>query len=205
MNIPGTDLRAYPNTYPNAFPLEKQVSPSSVFGIRINPFKYNLEHHKGIDLPSEKASPILATATGRVIAAGYDKGYGNQIAIDHGNGFVTKYAHAEQLLVRVGDHVQQSQTIARVGSSGKSTGPHLHYEISYQEHPINPQFLLSYLISPIHMPLKMASNRNLDHIKKSESMDQRRLINLSHIEKKQFYGNGDMVAVVKVRSGRVVQ
>ena len=194
---------------PFAYPLSQQVSPSSSFGLRVNPFQHDLEHHEGIDFPSEKGSPIYAAAAGKVMEAGYDRGYGNQVTIDHGNGYVTKYAHAGQLLVRVGDRVEQSQTIALVGSTGKSTGPHLHYEVSYQNRPINPQYLLTHTIRNNYLPKQIAWSNNIEHqlnwAKKLNDLDQRQQGRFGSYVQKPFYAPGDMVAVVRVRSGKLVQ
>lgn len=87
------------------------------------------EYHPGIDLAAPTGTPIYATGTGVVVYAGWKNGYGNFVEIDHGNGFTTRYGHASRILVSVGDQVTKNQEIAKVGSTGRSTGPHLHYEV----------------------------------------------------------------------------
>lgn len=87
------------------------------------------EYHPGIDLAAPTGTPIYATGTGVVVFAGWKNGYGNFVEIDHGNGYVTRYAHASRLLVSVGDRISKNDEIAKVGSTGRSTGPHLHYEV----------------------------------------------------------------------------
>lgn len=116
---------------------------SSPFGIRTSPFTSEHEQHNGVDIPSQAGSPILATGDGKVTYAAYAPGYGNLVEIDHGQGYSTRYGHAQTLLVKNGDFVKQSQTIATVGSTGRSTGPHLHFEASYQGKPFDPMLLLA--------------------------------------------------------------
>jgi murein DD-endopeptidase MepM/ murein hydrolase activator NlpD len=102
---------------------------SSGFGWRIDPFTGRSTFHEGIDFPAPVGTPIVAAAGGVVIAAEYHHQYGNMLEIDHGNDIVTRYAHASRLLVNVGDIVRRGQHIADIGSTGRSTGPHLHFEV----------------------------------------------------------------------------
>ncbi len=95
-------------------------------------------HHDGIDIAAPYGTPIYAAKAGRVIFAGWYYGYGRTVILDHGNGVSTLYGHASRLLVRVGDRVEAGQLIARVGSTGYSTGPHLHFEIRVNGRPLNP-------------------------------------------------------------------
>jgi len=111
---------------------------SSNFGLRRDPFNGHHRHHQGIDFAAHQGSKILATAKGRVTWAGSRGGYGNLVEIDHGNGYKTRYGHNEQVFVSVGDAVNQGDVIASLGSTGRSTGPHLHYEIVEQGRKINP-------------------------------------------------------------------
>lgn len=111
---------------------------SSAFGNRMDPFNSRLGFHSGVDLVAPTGTPILATAGGRVIFAGEKDGYGHVVEIDHGNGLVTRYAHASRLVVRAGDVVLPRQHIADVGSTGRSTGPHLHMEVLENGAPVNP-------------------------------------------------------------------
>jgi murein DD-endopeptidase MepM/ murein hydrolase activator NlpD len=115
-----------------AFPSRLPVIDRSIgsgFGNRLDPFTRRLARHTGLDFPAPKGTPILASAGGRVQRAGYNRDYGYMVEIDHGNGLVTRYAHASKLLVRTGDLVMPQQRIALVGSTGRSTGPHLHFEV----------------------------------------------------------------------------
>ena len=125
-----------------ANPLEKSTIISSSFGMRLSPFTGEHEQHDGLDIPSQAGSPILATGDGKVSYAGYAPGYGNLVEIDHGQGYTTRYGHAQTLLVNTGDPVKQSQLIATIGSTGKSTGPHLHFEASFKGVPFDPLVLL---------------------------------------------------------------
>ncbi len=101
------------------------------------------EFHPGIDLAAPYGSSIYATGTGVVVYAGWKNGYGNFVEIDHGNGYVTRYGHSSRILVSVGDHVKKDQEIARVGCSGRCTGPHLHYEVLYNGARQNPATYLA--------------------------------------------------------------
>ena len=123
-------------------PLDQKLIISSPFGLRASPLSGEHEQHEGLDIPAQSGSPILATGNGKVIYAGFAPGYGNLVEIDHGQGYTTRYGHAQTLLVKVGDEVKQSQTIATVGSTGKSTGPHLHFEVSLNKVPFDPKILL---------------------------------------------------------------
>lgn len=102
---------------------------SSSFGWRIDPFTGHNAFHEGLDFPGPIGTPIVAAAAGVVIAAEYHYQFGNMLEIDHGNDLITRYAHASQLYVKVGDIVKRGQHIADLGSTGRSTGPHLHFEV----------------------------------------------------------------------------
>ena len=116
---------------------------SSNFGYRIDPFNGQQSFHDGIDFPAEVGTPIVAAASGKVIAAEWHVQYGKMVEIDHGNGLVSRYAHAATLLVKDGDLVVRGQRVATVGTTGRSTGPHLHYEVRLNGVPQNPaRFLL---------------------------------------------------------------
>ena len=118
---------------------------SSRYGRRVDPFTGRPAFHGGLDLSARRGTPIMATADGRVKTVERKKGgYGNLLIIDHGNGYETRYAHCDRLLVQKGQKVARGELIATVGSSGHSTAPHLHYEIAKDGKSINPtQFILS--------------------------------------------------------------
>lgn len=117
------------NSIPTASPLPLMPQVSSGIGYRIDPLTQQTAWHEGTDFPAAYGTPILATAEGVVIRAAWDQEYGYVVDVQHKNAVVTRYAHAQELLVKQGDYVKQSQAIAKVGSTGRSTGPHLHYEV----------------------------------------------------------------------------
>jgi len=117
---------------------------SSNFGARIDPFTGESAFHEGIDFPAEVGTAILAAASGKVVYSGFHPQYGKMIEIDHGNGLVSRYAHASQASVDEGELVVRGQRIGAVGSTGRSTGPHLHFEVRLFGVPQNPvRFLAS--------------------------------------------------------------
>jgi murein DD-endopeptidase MepM/ murein hydrolase activator NlpD len=111
---------------------------SSNFGWRIDPFTGKNAMHEGVDYMVPEGTPIYASAGGVVVYADMHPQYGNMIEIDHGNDVITRYAHASKLLVKVGDVVRRGREIARVGSTGRSTGNHLHFEVRYKGIAQNP-------------------------------------------------------------------
>jgi murein DD-endopeptidase MepM/ murein hydrolase activator NlpD len=117
---------------------------SSKFGKRIDPFTGKWEQHKGIDIAGKEGSDIMALGDGVVIWAGPRKGYGMLVEIDHGRGYITCYGHNKRLLVKAGDTVRKGQTIARMGSTGRSTGPHVHIEVVQNNKQVNPTKYLSH-------------------------------------------------------------
>ena len=117
------------NSIPTASPLPLMPQASSGLGYRIDPITQQTAWHEGTDFPAAYGTPILATAEGVVIRAAWDQEYGYVVDVQHKNAVVTRYAHAQEILVKQGDFVKQSQAIAKVGSTGRSTGPHLHYEV----------------------------------------------------------------------------
>lgn len=113
------------------------------FGFRRNPFGgRSYEFHAGMDIDGERGDSIMAPANGTIVKAGWQGGYGNMIEIDHGNGLTTRYGHLAKVEVQVGDSVTRGQLIGLVGSTGRSTGPHLHYELRLNDKSINPRLLL---------------------------------------------------------------
>lgn len=111
---------------------------SSVFGMRIDPFTGELAMHSGMDFAGSEGEAVEAVAAGVVTWAGPRAGYGNLVEIDHGNGYATRYGHNESILVQVGDVVKKGAHIALMGSTGRSTGPHVHFEVLYNGSPVNP-------------------------------------------------------------------
>lgn len=120
------------HTVPSMWPAAGYVS--SPYGLRFD----GTEFHQGIDIAAEMGTPIVATADGVVTAAGWNGGYGNMVDVDHGGGIVTRYGHASALAVTVGQQVRRGEVIAYVGSTGHSTGPHVHYEVRVDGQPVNP-------------------------------------------------------------------
>jgi murein DD-endopeptidase MepM/ murein hydrolase activator NlpD len=111
---------------------------SSKFGSRIDPFTGKREAHKGIDVAGKEGSVILAVGDGVVTFAGNRKGYGNLVELDHGNGYATRYAHNQDHLVSIGETVRKGQPVALMGSTGRSTGPHVHVEVLRDGKQVNP-------------------------------------------------------------------
>jgi murein DD-endopeptidase MepM/ murein hydrolase activator NlpD len=98
--------------------------------------------HTGLDMRGTTGDPVRATADGTVTVAGWNGGYGNMVEISHGNGFATRYGHMSAIDVRVGQHVKIGQLVGRIGSTGRSTGPHLHYETRIDGEAVDPQRFL---------------------------------------------------------------
>jgi murein DD-endopeptidase MepM/ murein hydrolase activator NlpD len=111
---------------------------TSKFGYRISPFTGRPTMHQGLDIAAAPGTPIYATADGVVSFAGYDPGYGKLVSIDHGYGVVTRFGHTSQIFVEVGQHVHRRDLIAAVGNTGRSTGPHCHYEVRVNNVPVDP-------------------------------------------------------------------
>lgn len=111
---------------------------SSPFGYRIDPFTKKRKMHHGLDISAPTGTPIYATASGTVVYAKWYGGYGYTIKLDHGYGYSTIYAHLSKMNVRKGQQVNRGEAIGKMGNTGKSTGPHLHYEVRYHNQPMNP-------------------------------------------------------------------
>lgn len=113
------------------------------FGYRRNPFGgRSYEFHPGLDIDGDRGDTVIAPANGVVTKAGWQGGYGNLIEIDHGNGLITRYGHLSKIGVQVGDRIERGQTLGLIGSTGRSTGPHLHFEIRLGDKAINPRRFL---------------------------------------------------------------
>ncbi|MCF8056319.1 MAG: M23 family metallopeptidase [Desulfocapsa sp.] len=140
---------------------------TSRFGHRIDPVNAKKGYHTGVDMRGGYGQKIIATADGTVTKAFVNGSYGRYIEIDHGNGYTTKFAHMKKLLVKRGDRVKRGQKIGTVGSSGRSTGPHLHYEVCLNNNPLNPDKFMRVdkLMQPPEIPrLTAKSNIKIKHI-----------------------------------------
>ena len=129
--------------------LQKEVRPagrpikrgwiSSYYGMRTDPFTGRREHHKGMDLAGKAGSEVIAVGAGVVTWAGSRYGYGNLVEVNHGNGYTTRYGHNESVLVTVGETVKKGQALSLMGSTGRSTGPHVHFEVLYKGKAVDPK------------------------------------------------------------------
>jgi murein DD-endopeptidase MepM/ murein hydrolase activator NlpD len=131
------DARVKRKLMPTIAPVEASWNASS-FGWRIDPITGQQALHEGIDFIADVGTPVFAAAGGVVVFAEFHSQYGNMVEIDHGNDFITRYAHASKLLVKVGEVVRRGRKVAEVGSTGRSTGPHLHFEVRYKGVAQNP-------------------------------------------------------------------
>jgi len=144
-----TELRAYLDdrisvlrASPSVWPVRGWVT--SHFGWRDSPHGGGTKRHAGLDVAAPIGTPIVAAADGHVIFAAYNKAYGNVMVVDHGYGLTSKYAHCSKFVAQPGDRVKRGELIARVGNTGRSTGPHLHFEVREDGVPTNPlKFLRS--------------------------------------------------------------
>jgi murein DD-endopeptidase MepM/ murein hydrolase activator NlpD len=123
-------------------PVEGELDQSSGFGVRVDPFNHAPAMHTGIDFRGDTGDAVHATAAGTVTVAGWSGGYGRMVEIDHGNGLATRYGHLSEINVAVGQHIRIGQTVGRLGSTGRSTGPHLHYETRVDGEAVNPEKFL---------------------------------------------------------------
>lgn len=124
------------STVPSIWPVRGQVT--AAFGQRMDPFSGEGTFHAGLDISAPYGAGVEAAADGIVFYVGPDQGYGNEVLIDHGYGIKTKYGHLSKIYVVLGQEVTRGQTIGAVGMTGKTTGPHLHYEVLVHETPVNP-------------------------------------------------------------------
>lgn len=131
-------LRRLAATLPLARPLAGEIETTSGFGYRLDPFTRSIAMHTGLDFRDEWGAPVRATAPGKVVTAEWSGGYGRMVEIDHGNGISTRYGHLSQIGVEVGRQVQTGDVIGRLGSTGRSTGPHLHYETRVDGDAVDP-------------------------------------------------------------------
>ena len=150
----GEDLELYEAAENTSFSPIKSTAPSvapiengrytSYFGYRINPITDEFSFHTGLDIAAEEGTKIRAVYSGRVLKAGEDPRAGKYIFLEHSGGFVTLYCHCSEIIAQVGANIRQGETIARVGSTGWSTGPHLHFEVRKDNIRYNPLYILDY-------------------------------------------------------------
>ncbi len=130
------DLPSDTSSVPSIWPVRGMVTAG--FGQRLDPLSGEGAFHAGMDIAAPPGTDVESSADGMVFAAGPDAGYGNAILVDHGSGITTKYGHLSRIYVVVGQEVKRAQVIGAVGATGRTTGPHLHYEVHVQETPVNP-------------------------------------------------------------------
>ena len=128
------------SNYPSIWPVNGTIT--SNFGYRGNPIGGGTGFHEGVDIAVDYGTPVRVTASGKVTMAGWVDGYGNLVEVDHGGGFVTRYGHNSMLLVVVGQEVKTGDIISLAGSTGRSTGPHVHYEVRVNGTPTDPMLFL---------------------------------------------------------------
>jgi murein DD-endopeptidase MepM/ murein hydrolase activator NlpD len=129
-----------------SIPVRKPVAGDEImsgFGVRVDPFLNRPAMHTGLDFRAEIGDPVLVTANGTVTSAGWSGGYGKMVEVDHGNGFATRYGHMSEIDVKVGQQVKLGQSLGKVGTTGRSTGPHLHYETRIDGEAVDPQRFLA--------------------------------------------------------------
>ncbi len=133
---------------PSIYPAFGRISDG--WGLRVHPIRNEIEFHYGLDIANEPGTPVYATAAGTVTTTDYETSYGKRIIIKHGNGYETLYGHLYSYLVRSGDQVIKGQIIGLMGSSGISTGPHLHYEVHNNDAKMNPVAYLNRIDEPLY-------------------------------------------------------
>ncbi|MBQ3437785.1 MAG: M23 family metallopeptidase [Fusobacterium sp.] len=146
-NLPKEKKEIFLNIIPNGNPLDKKIHITSPFGMRIHPITKIFKMHEGIDLRLNIGDSIFSTAMGKVSFTGKKNGYGQTIIIDHFFGFQTVYAHLSEINVKIGEKVGKGKLIGKGGSSGLSTGPHLHYEVRYLKEPLDPKNFIDWNIN----------------------------------------------------------
>ena len=123
---------------PLALPIQDEFLLSSSFGIRSDPMTHLPSMHEGIDFVAPIGTPVVSTAAGRVVQARHNGAYGNMVEVEHAEGFVTRYAHLQSMQVQPGQEVRAGERLGQLGNTGRSTGPHLHYEVIYRHQPMHP-------------------------------------------------------------------
>lgn len=137
---------------------------ASGYGWRKDPVYGTTKHHDGMDFASPTGTPVYATGEGTVKSAGWDSGYGNAIVIDHGYNYTTRYAHLSEILVKPGQKISRGDLIGKVGSTGKSTGSHLHYEVRFKDVPQNPVNYYFQDLTPEQYAVMIQEADNAGHV-----------------------------------------
>jgi len=132
-------------TVPTALPIQGSARVSSTFGVRLDPITHRPSAHEGLDFVSPVGTPVMASAAGVVTKSEWSGAFGNMVEVRHAQGFQTRYAHLSQRKVVEGDRIERGAVLGALGNTGRSTGPHLHYEIMYKDEPINPTQVLAVL------------------------------------------------------------
>lgn len=161
----GTDKDRLAHT-PSIQPIsEKEMTRmASGYGYRLDPIYGTSKHHDGMDFTSPIGTPVYATADGTVTSAEWNSGYGNKVDISHGYNYLTRYAHLSEIKVRPGQEVHRGDLIGLVGSTGKSTGPHLHYEVRYKGVPQNPVNYYFGDLTPEEYAAMVQESENAGHV-----------------------------------------
>jgi murein DD-endopeptidase MepM/ murein hydrolase activator NlpD len=183
---------------------------TSPFGWRVDPMNGTTRFHAGLDIAAATGTPVYASQPGTVVFSGPYGGYGNVVVLDHGHSLYTLYGHNSQVLVQAGQYVGQGQPISLVGSTGRSTGPHLHFEVHYNRQYINPVTYLSYLqpSQPINRQLAKVTPMNLSPTPRQNNANgavvaqahSRRVVN-----RRQYSNNAYGRKVVQLVSGSNVE
>ena len=137
---------------------------ASGYGMRIDPVYHVRRFHAGMDFSAPVGTDVFATGNAKVVFTGWKQGYGNTVELDHGFGYTTLYAHLYKILVHSGQNVKRGDVIALVGNTGKSTGPHLHYEVRYQDKPLDPRNFYFYDLTPEQYDQMIQLSNNFGHM-----------------------------------------
>lgn len=140
MEVMSKNKDAMAERVPAIWPIDRRAVRGHIgaFGSRVHPISRSIRHHDGVDFSAPTGTPIVATGAGIVTLDRNKSGYGLQVLVDHGIGYKTRYGHLSKILVKVGQSVVRGEVIGLVGSTGRSTGPHLHYEVIHRGRPVNP-------------------------------------------------------------------
>jgi murein DD-endopeptidase MepM/ murein hydrolase activator NlpD len=137
---------------------------ASGYGYRVDPVYGTTKFHEGMDFSAPQGTPVYATGDGTVIHSSWESAYGNLIEINHGYNYVTRYAHLSEILVRNGQTVKRGDLIGKVGNTGKSTGPHLHYEVRLRGEPQNPVNYYFFDLTPAQYDEMIRLAENAGHV-----------------------------------------